>query len=343
MAIPRRLNDFSDDHRVCSPTDCFIAIPTMMMMMSNPYNFLPPAYGQVPFHIPTVPPLVQQPYPPFYPPSIDPWSYQYPHRTSRRAVLKLYDLGTSNESDVIRLVLTFGDVAFKEKRLNENQWMETKQCLPILRLASKTKIFQRDVILRYLARELNIYGTNSTDQVVVDTVLDIVRSFDEYISPGNRNTTNAEQVKQHRQEFLARHGQSYLERLEQVFETYPHRGPFYLGSRISLADLIVYHTLNDFIQIDAKLIDQYSHLKAARHRLSKHSQLNHFYQQLEAKRQRAKDVPRPSEMAACKSPAVPVPVNNEGKVTETVEQLKPALSVVMEEVPELIDSEALLA
>ena len=308
------------------------------MMMSNGFNFLPSPYGPVSFNIPT-----------FYPPSVPggPSTHQHRSRPSKPAVLKLYDLETSKESDVIRLILTYGQIPFKEKRLYEDEWLEMKEHLPILRLSKKSKIFQRHVILRYLARELNLYGTNNADQAVVDTVLDVIRSLDEHVNQQRLNANNAEQGKQQRQEVLAHHGQWYLEQLDEIFGTYPRHGPLYLGSQISVADLVVYHTLHEFLKIDAKLIEPFSHLKALRSRLDKNPQLNHFYQQLQGKRQRV------VEIVPSKSPAVPVPEKEKEAievtklvspivVEEVIEATRKKLPVVVEEVPELLDSESLL-
>ncbi|CAF0947601.1 unnamed protein product [Adineta steineri] len=271
-------------------------------MMNNPANYYTPPYGTTAFSgmpnygagSPPVPyyynvqfpqqqatsPLQQQQKPEKQ------QKPKYPHAPPNQknneniSLFKLYDIEKNRYSTIIRLIFSFVGVPYKEKHFKPDELSKIKekmpyQQLPILRVHNQFKIFQLHAIIRYLAREFNLYGRSKHDQVVVDDIVEIARQFQEKIFEQINNSTNYEQSIL---QFIIDSSVIYLKQLEGFFAIFDHHGPFYLGLHISLADLMVYDVISYLIKVDGKLLDSYSHLKEARRQLEKHPGVADFIQ-----------------------------------------------------------------
>jgi glutathione S-transferase len=274
-------------------------------MINNGLGFFPSPYGSTPFiNCDQWPPSVQQNMAPSY---YNP-SYQQQQQTQQQitngqndtnsSFFKLYDFEGNNQSEIIRFIFSVAGISFKDKRVKQEEWERVKdripiQKLPILRVNNQMKIYYLNAIVRYLAREFHLYGTGNNDHTIVDIIFELNYEFQKKLFEQINNSMDNEQKKQILTQFLTDHGLNYLNQLEKLFKIFNRQGPFYLGTQISLADLIVYQTINYFIDIDSKLLDNYSHLQQARHHLEKHPQLANYFNKknFKIKEKRHKSVP----------------------------------------------------
>ncbi|CAF1406997.1 unnamed protein product [Adineta steineri] len=197
------------------------------------------------------------------------------------SLFKLYDFNTNNQSEIIRFIFYFAGISFKDKRVKQEEWDRVKdnipiQQLPILRVNNHFKIYYLNNIIRYLAREFCLYGTGNQDFAIVDMIFEINSVFQEKFFEQMHSTTNIEERKLILSQFIVNHAIKYLNQLEKFYKIFNRNGPFYLGTQISLADLVVYQTNNYLIDIDPKILDNYSHLKEAYNHLEKHPQIIHY-------------------------------------------------------------------
>jgi len=274
-------------------------------MINNGLGFFPSPYGSTPFiNCDQWPPSVQQNIAPSY---YNP-SYQQQQQTHQQitngendtnsSFFKLYDFEGNNQSEIIRFLFSVAGISFKDKRVKQEEWERVKdripiQKLPILRVNNQMKIYYLNAIVRYLAREFHLYGTGNNDHTIVDIIFELNYEFQKKLFEQINNSMDNEQKKLILTQFLTDHGLNYLNQLEKLFKIFNRQGPFYLGTQISLADLIVYQTINYFIDIDSKLLDNYSHLQQARHHLEKHPQLANYFNKknFKIKEKRHKSVP----------------------------------------------------
>jgi len=253
------------------------------MIIATNGGYYPSHYGSTPFtgisnnysiRLPSVPPYYNNPT----------FQQQPQHRSINQqnneniSSFKLYDLDTNNHSEIIRLIFSYADVSYKDKRLKEDEWNKIKdqvsfEQLPILRINNQYKIYHIHAIIRHLAREFHLYGTGKHDHAIVDIILETTRQLQEKIFEQLKNSTDHEQTLR---QIITDDSTIYLKQLENFYEIFNRHGPFYLGSHISLADLIVYDTINYLIKIDGQLLENYSHLKEARRRLEKHPRILNY-------------------------------------------------------------------
>ena len=240
-------------------------------MLGNPGHFYPSPYGSAP-----IPPFFSTSY-------LQPLS-QTQHVTTnlhghpnppKAPTYKLYDLEHHEHGEIVRLMFAFAGVPFKDKRLKPEEWAKLKEqqsieTLPVLRINSQLRIFHLDAIIRYLAREFHLYGTGKHDQAIVDMALATHQQLQAKLaSPANDDPKG--------QEATATHPASvHLNQLEKLYDLFHRHGPFFLGSHVSVADLMVYETVSSLLKVDKRLLDNYRRLKDARRRLERHPQLSHY-------------------------------------------------------------------
>ncbi|CAF2998527.1 unnamed protein product [Rotaria socialis] len=199
--------------------------------------------------------------------------------TPKLLLFKFYDLDKNNDNEIVRLIFSFVGVTYKNKRYQQDEWNKVKEQmqfenLPILRTNNQFKIFQINTIIRYLAREFHLNGMGQGDHVIIDMVHETVREFREKIFDQNKDDST--DFEQKLRQIIADHSPTYLKQLEKYYEIFNRPGPFYLGSHPSLADLLVYDTINYLIKVDKKILDNYSRLKDTRRRLEKHPRLINY-------------------------------------------------------------------
>ncbi|UJR22065.1 hypothetical protein I4U23_025133 [Adineta vaga] len=261
------------------------------MILGNGVGFYSPAYGSAPFiglltNCNQGLQSTQQPVQPssFYNPTYQQQLPTHPllkNEPDNGPSFKLYDFNSNNQSELIRLLFYYAGVSFKDKRVKQDEWNRVKdnvpiQQLPILRVNSHFKIYYFNSIVRYLAREFSLYGTENQEYALVDMIFETTSLFQDKLFEQIGNSSNDEERKTLLTQFITNHAGNHLNKLEKFFKIFHRNGPFYLGSQITLADLIVYQTINYLIDIDPKLLDNYSHLKEARIRLEKHPQIINY-------------------------------------------------------------------
>jgi glutathione S-transferase len=271
------------------------------MISNNGVTFFPPP----PFiHCEQWPPAGQQGAPPmqynspYQPPINNGQNYEKP------SAFKLYDYDGTNRNEIIRFLFSVAGVSFKDKRVKQEEWERVKeripiQKLPILRVNNQLKIYYLNAIVRYLARGFRLYGNANDDQAIIDIIFELTSEFQDQLFEQINHSTDIEERKILLNQFLTDHGINYFNQLEKFYQIFNRPGPFYLGSQLSLADLIVYQTINYFIDIQPTLLDNYDHLQQARSYLEKHPQLANYFQQknYQVKKNRHRSVPPTSKHA----------------------------------------------
>lgn len=193
---------------------------------------------------------------------------------------KFYDLEGNQESEIVHLIFSYAGVTYKVKRFQQDEWKKAKEqmpfeILPILRVNNQLKIFQLHAITQYLAREFYLNGLGQTEHAIVDMVVETIRSLREKVF--EQINQNPDDLEQKLRQVITDHAGNYLKQLEKYYEIFNRIGPFYLGSHISLADLLFYDTINHLVKFDKKLLENYPRLREARRILDKHPRLSNYH------------------------------------------------------------------
>ncbi|KAI9253400.1 glutathione S-transferase [Phascolomyces articulosus] len=163
--------------------------------------------------------------------------------------LVYFNFGTMGRAESIKLLLEDAAIPHQFERVDrDTEWEGAKEkliaegypcgCVPYIELDGK-KYFGSTPILRFLSKKLNKYrGSNDDEEQYVDACSDLADDF--YFSylkcllgPTEENL----------KEYSETQAPKHYSRFERIYGT--NEGPFILGSEISYADFMVYHTIDD--------------------------------------------------------------------------------------------------
>ncbi|KAI0978316.1 hypothetical protein GJ496_007802 [Pomphorhynchus laevis] len=151
-----------------------------------------------------------------------------------------------------RLVLAAAKVPYKYVGISIDDWWKIKPStplgqLPILEfdLNRKQMVMPQSLaIIKYLAREHNLDGKNNLESALIDVVVQTaLEIFDFYYD-----------VLYH----LNKRIPQTISKLKQLMDMYNPYGktPYFIGDKLSLADLFVFYALDQFSKINPKLAEE---------------------------------------------------------------------------------------
>ncbi|XP_071142707.1 S-crystallin SL11-like [Mytilus edulis] len=149
-------------------------------------------------------------------------------------------------AELPRLVFAAAGKEFDDDRISGDKWTAFKPKtpygqMPVLTVDNKTMINQTGAIIRYLAREFGLYGSNNMENTKCDIIIETV--FDLYSAAIKQHLEKDEAIK----EELAKKFSTEI--LPQFF-TYlckllkENGGKFLVGSELTVADMAVFDMLD---------------------------------------------------------------------------------------------------
>jgi glutathione S-transferase len=147
-----------------------------------------------------------------------------------------------------RLALYVAGVPFEDERLKGPQWQERKAstpfgALPVLTIEGKGQLAQSNAILRFVGSQFGLHPTDPFEAARHEAILGAVEDLRGRLSPLNR-IKDPEEKKKAREELAA----GYLQEWGACIERQIGDGPFFAGSRLSVADLKVFVTAGTLIR-----------------------------------------------------------------------------------------------
>ena len=167
--------------------------------------------------------------------------------------LKFYYFDLQARGELTRLILAAADRSYEDIRYGFDKWPEYKpkmilgQC-PVLEFADGTQLPQSLTIARYVARESGLAGADNLESAkidaVVDTQRDIVEEFYSKVFFEKDETKKAEQKEKFLNETLVKH----VENLGKLKKAYSQDEQFFVGTKLSWADLFVYQSIGALLK-----------------------------------------------------------------------------------------------
>lgn len=176
------------------------------------------------------------------------------------ADLKFYYFNLQARGELSRLILAAADRSYEDIRFDFQQWPEYKpkmilnQC-PVLELADGTQLPQSMTIARYLARETGLAGADNLEaakiDAIVDTQLDVNEAFFQKVFFEKDEAKKAEGLEKFLKETLPKHV-DHLGRLKKAYSTDER---YFVGNKLSWADLFVYNSIQSLAQVVPQVKD----------------------------------------------------------------------------------------
>ncbi|CAG9539663.1 unnamed protein product [Cercopithifilaria johnstoni] len=172
------------------------------------------------------------------------------HNLSKAEPFKLIYFNGRGRAEVIRLLFAQADVSYEDIRINRTEWPALKSKtpyghIPILYVNDKV-LAESHAIERYLARKFGLLGTNEWEAAKIDEIIcnleDVWQKMQSWLHEGNA-TEKDEMFKKLVKETIA----PFMQRYEQFLLN--SRSPYFVGNKISLADIAVFNMLNYFQEL----------------------------------------------------------------------------------------------
>jgi len=187
---------------------------------------------------------------------------------------KLTYFDIKGRAEPVRMLFTVAGVPFEDVRIKQEDWPAMKSKtpfgqLPFLEFDGKV-LAQSRAIVYYVARDLKLYGANNWESAQIDVVgelmFDLVKPYTEKAMFEKDEAKKAEFLKK----YLSETAPKLLASLEEQLKKNKGGDGFFVGDKISLADINVFSSF-DFTSLEERLdnLAKYPKLKALLDRVRK--------------------------------------------------------------------------
>ncbi|XP_048740132.1 probable glutathione S-transferase 9 [Ostrea edulis] len=196
------------------------------------------------------------------------------------ACYKLHYFAVRGRGELIRMLFILAKVDFQDIRVNEggvDEWEEYRHGtptgeLPFLEVDGK-QLTQSLTIARYLARKFGLAGDTNWEQALVEQIVDTcddLRAENAKIIH-ERDESKLKYLKSKMTEEVLPKFQNRLTRFLQQ-----HGDRYFVGSKITLADLAVHEVFTTFLQNDPSILDEHNSLTEHRRLVEQHPNLREY-------------------------------------------------------------------
>lgn len=167
-------------------------------------------------------------------------------------------------AETSRYIFAVAGQEYEDIRIDIADWNTFKETTPLGQLpfleVDGHRIPQSMAIHRYLGRKFDLYGGSDIEKAQIDVVLDILNDLN--AQAGKATYEQDEEVKQRfRKELIEVQGPKYLAMLEKRLTANQGGDGFFVGSKISIADLAVFNWMHDRLS-DLKIVNKEPKLQA---------------------------------------------------------------------------------
>ncbi|XP_067685412.1 uncharacterized protein [Haliotis asinina] len=172
--------------------------------------------------------------------------------------LKYFD--SKGRAEVCRLLFAMAGQKYEDVRYSQDEWLAEKNNtpfgqLPVLEVDGQ-QYAQSFGIIAYLAREFGLHGKDNLEQLKVDQVMGIIQDIYTHMLKHFMEKDKARQA-----EILKENNTVHYPKFLGFFESILKKNGtgFFVGDRITLADIAVFDTLDG--KIDASVVDSFPLVK----------------------------------------------------------------------------------
>jgi glutathione S-transferase len=193
---------------------------------------------------------------------------------------KFHYYNARGRGEICRLIFAAAGEKFEDIRYELTEWPSHKAEMPLGQIPvleyNGVKLPQSLSIARFLAQQFELAGKDNFEQAkvdaVVDTILDLTTKTVAF-SFEKDQAKKQELIKKFLDEELSKH----LENLEVLRKLYGDDGPYFVGNKLTWADLYFYHCGDTFLRIlGGNCLDGHSWLQQNRAEVEKQPKIAEY-------------------------------------------------------------------
>ncbi|ESO82572.1 hypothetical protein LOTGIDRAFT_134409 [Lottia gigantea] len=179
-------------------------------------------------------------------------------------VYRLHYFDFAGRAEIARLLFHGAEREFDDVRYTEKEWAEFKPktpfgVLPVLEIDGKM-FGESHAIYNYLAKQFGFYGNNNLEQLEIDVVMSLMKEMEPFILEAFFETPDEKKKEELITRGFKENIPAYLRKNEKIMQD----SGYFVGDKLSLADIAVYDLTNFFMRRDPNLMTPYPKLSASR-------------------------------------------------------------------------------
>jgi glutathione S-transferase len=182
-------------------------------------------------------------------------------------------------AEVSRLIFAAVGQKFEDIRYNQNEWPAHKNEMPLGQMPvlefDGVKLPQSLTIARFLAKQFQLAGRDNFEQAKVDAVVDTISDILAKLLPLRREPDETKK-KEGLRKFFTEELPKQLQNLEVLNKLYGNGGSFFVGNHLTWADLYAYDAIENLLQIDGNVLNNYPFLKHNRQEIERHPKISAY-------------------------------------------------------------------
>lgn len=193
--------------------------------------------------------------------------------------LRLTYFNARGRGEISRLVLALRRVRYDDNRIEFPDWPGLKPSTPwggLPTLEVDGEVFGQGIaISSYLAKEYGLYGSSSLEQLRIDS---IALAREDLLVATSKWFFEKDEAKKEElgSTLFGETIPSYLDKFNTIIKENPSKSGYMVGSRISLADLVMFEGTQGLIDESPTILDPYPELKALRDKVANTDGIKHY-------------------------------------------------------------------
>ncbi|CAF1153495.1 unnamed protein product [Didymodactylos carnosus] len=193
---------------------------------------------------------------------------------------KLYYFNGRGRAEVCRLIFAAAGQKFEDIRYEFGEWAAHKAETPLGQIpvleVDGVQLPQSLSIARFLAKQFQLAGIDNFEQAKVDAVVDTMLDLQTKVVPVRLEKDEAKK-QELAKKVLDEELPKYLKNLDDLGKLYGDGGPYFVGNKLTWADLYFHHCGQTVLDILGKnCLDNYAWLRQNRAEVEKQPRIAEY-------------------------------------------------------------------
>ncbi|CAF0871993.1 unnamed protein product [Rotaria sordida] len=185
---------------------------------------------------------------------------------------KLHYFDGRGRGEAIRLIFAYAGQKFEDVRYSFDEWPKKKNDMPLGQIplleTNGQQFPQSLAIARYVARQCRLTGKDDLESMKCDVIVDTMNEFNQDYYRIRFQIKDENEKQTEKTKFVTKTVPEKVAGLEKLLKMYGN-GVWAVGDNVTWADLVIYDTVENLLDMDDQVLNKFSTLKKHREAVEK--------------------------------------------------------------------------